>query len=579
MNYINDFNTRLDLKNNYGSNAHLLYALQLRYDISDIVAIASESLTDGGDDKKCDLIYIDTDTGIAIIAQAYMKKNPKVGDLAPGNKASDLNTACAWALSTKIESVPERIRSQINSLRDAIIDERISTVYFWYVHNLNESNNPEVKKELLTMQTNAKASVKELFKKTNLEVNAIEVGNELIERWFNSSTEQITIVDEIAVETKGMGYEINGQNWRSFVTVISAKWLKSQHQKFGDDLFSGNPRTFLGSGKKKNKINLGIIETIESEPDNFWTYNNGITALVNNYDPDGINEKNELAINGISIINGAQTTGAIANAASFEDAWVQIRFIVCKNEKIIEEIISNNNKQNEILPSDLRSNDRIQNKLRIDFEQFNNIFYNGGRRGNIRPSRSKEIFDPYLVAQTLRAFHGDCITAYNAKTELWSDDALYTSIFCEQLTPEHIIFTYSLARAIDVYKLNLQKTGDSRRETENNQLNFLKQRGSKMLLIYAISRCMETVLGKKIVDSWKLSFKDSSNFEGLVSMWQDVIKVPMSLSPHLTPALNNGLNNKELVVDTVNKMVALLSAIEETLQQQSNTFCKKLSKL
>jgi len=58
MNYIADYRGRTDLISNYGSNSLLLYALQLRFDLSDIASVASESLTDGSNDKKCDLIYV-----------------------------------------------------------------------------------------------------------------------------------------------------------------------------------------------------------------------------------------------------------------------------------------------------------------------------------------------------------------------------------------------------------------------------------------------------------------------------------------------------------------------------------------
>ena len=37
-------------------------------------------------------------------------------------------------------------------------------------------------------------------------------------------------------------------------------------------------------GKRKNKINLGIMKTVQQQPENFWAYNNGLTALVNDYD-------------------------------------------------------------------------------------------------------------------------------------------------------------------------------------------------------------------------------------------------------------------------------------------------------
>lgn len=103
----------------------------------------------------------------------------------------------------------------------------------------------------------------------------------------------------------------------------------------GEDLFSGNPRNYLGMGKRKNNINQGIITTVETDNDNFWAYNNGITALVNNYHPN--DETNEIIINGITIINGAQTTGAIGAAKTIEnDFFIPARFIICNDPKIIE---------------------------------------------------------------------------------------------------------------------------------------------------------------------------------------------------------------------------------------------------
>lgn len=87
------------------------------------------------------------------------------------------------------------------------------------------------------------------------------------------------------------------------------------------------------------------------------------------------------------------------------------------------------------------------------------------------------MLDPYVVAQTLLAFHGDCVTAYNYRTDLWSNDQLYSSIFKENLSAEHIIFTYSLTRGIDSYKIRLQQKGSERTEIEDNQFVFLSKRG------------------------------------------------------------------------------------------------------
>jgi hypothetical protein len=36
-----------------------IFAINLRFDLDDIQTIASESITGGGDDKKCDVVYVD----------------------------------------------------------------------------------------------------------------------------------------------------------------------------------------------------------------------------------------------------------------------------------------------------------------------------------------------------------------------------------------------------------------------------------------------------------------------------------------------------------------------------------------
>ena len=174
MGYMADFYSRTELISQYGNNALLLYALQLRFEISDITSVASDALTDGGNDKKCDLIYVDQDMGIAVIAQGYMKQDPQANDLAPGNKASDLNTAATWVFAQNPDDVPEQIREQARLLQSSIEGNSITTVYFWYVHNLNERNNPQIKAELSAMQKSARTLIKSLFPQSDAEVFSLE---------------------------------------------------------------------------------------------------------------------------------------------------------------------------------------------------------------------------------------------------------------------------------------------------------------------------------------------------------------------------------------------------------------------
>lgn len=568
--FISNYEAREDLKTMYGDNALMLYALQLRFDIEDIISVASESLTDGHNDKKCDLIYVDRELGVAVIAQAYNKINVKQGDLAPSNKASDLNTAAAWVFAGDVDMVPEQIRELVIDLQEAIKEGEVSTVYFWYVHNINEENNPVVKEEMDTLQLSVQKLVDSIYQDNRVKISALEVGLNTINKWYVTSSRRITIDDELYVKNNVGGYEIKAEKWKAYVTAISGKWLRELYLEKGEDLFSGNPRNYLGKGKRKNNINQGIIDSVEDDYDNFWAYNNGITALVNCFEVD--EKTNELKLNGITIINGAQTTGAISAAKVVDnDFFIPARFIICNDPKIIERIINNNNKQNEILPSDLRSNDKQQERLRRDFKKYPALFYSGGRRDD-KVVRNKEVFDPYLVAQTLRAYHGDCVLAYNGKKILWDDDKEYNNVFIDQLTVEHIIYVYSLSRAIDEYKIRLKAIGETRIDSEEQQMMFLSRRGSKMLLIYAVSETMENIIGSKIVDSWQLRFKNCSNFDELVQSWSSVIEVVLAFSDNLIPALEGGLKNKEIAKKSVDSVKAIITAIQATLKTQLKDF-------
>ena len=90
----------------------------------------------------------------------------------------------------------------------------------------------------------------------------------------------------------------------------------------------------------------------------------------------------------------------------------------------------------------MRSNDKQQERLRNDFNKYPALFYNGGRRDD-KVVKNKIIFDPYLVAQTILAFHGDSVVAYNGKKRIWDEDKIYAQVFADQLSVEHIIFVYS----------------------------------------------------------------------------------------------------------------------------------------
>lgn len=547
----------------YGDNALGLFALALRYQIDDLHSVAAESLTDGSDDKKCDILHIDLEEELAVVAQCYTCSKQKPS--APANKASDLNTAIGWLLQRPLKDLPLRLRPLAQELRAAIEDGQIRQLQFWYIHNLPESNN--VGNELKTVEASAKAALATMPNAGKVQVSAHEIGREHLEDWYNDTLSPILVSDIIEIEIEG-GFEVKGDNWRAYVAPIPARVLSSLYRKHKSKLFSANVRDYLGSRRSDANINNGIKKSAETSPGDFWVYNNGITVLVNSYELVEKSKKVKLKIKGISIVNGAQTTGAIGSLSKLPDPKVMVpaRFVQAPDPELVRNVIQFNNSQNKITASDFRSTDRIQKRLKEQIAQIPEAEYEGGRRGGHSDviSRSKRLLPSYTVGQALASFHGDPVVAYNQKSNIWVSDKLYARYFPEDITGSHVVFAYSLLRSVEEEKKDLvakfKAKPNSLTSQEETLLEYFRHRGSTYLLVSAIAGSLETIIGHKIPNRFKTSFDDKiSPAKGAV-YWSQIVKVTSPFSPQLSEAFSDGLKNSEKVNTAQNTFRSLVQA-------------------
>lgn len=549
MVFMDNFLNRQDLISKYKDNALLLYSLELRLQLEDIQSVASDALTDGNDDKKCDLVYIDEEEGLAIIAQGYYSQKQRQS--APANKASDLNTAITWLFNEDSENLPLDIKAASKQLRQAITNRKIHTIQIWYVHNLPESKN--VSDEMNAVKLSLMSALKSYTDNTkDINVIALEVGNETLNRWYKSSSVPILVNEDFEIKTPNGGYQIIGDNWTSYMTAIPLTFLYDSYRAHKDDLFSSNIRGYLGSLNKKNNINNGIKRTVESSPSNFLIYNNGLTILVNKISE--ISHEN-IKITGMSIVNGAQTTGAIGSVLNSprEDALVSVRFIKCDDPKILRDIIEFNNKQNVVASSDFRSTDEIQDNLRRQFSEIRSVVYLGGRRGGSddKIKRYSNLIPHDLVAQCLSAFHQDPNTAYNRKKEIWENNTLYSTIFSEKTTARHMLFVYSLYQAIEKKKENLKLSKTNLSTTDRDIYEYLSIRGSTWVLLAAIASSMDNILNKPLRDLFDLKFSNETTFEEAISLWEHPLEIALPFVSSLLPAVQNGVKTKDVINSSI----------------------------
>lgn len=202
---------------------------------------------------------------------------------------------------------------------------------------------------------------------------------------------------------------------RTIIGSIGGNELANLYRKEKNSLFAYNIRQFLGKPNNKK-----IIETAQERGDQFFYFNNGITAICSKYE----RSKNLIKAYDFQVINGAQTVGSITAASNsgipINDVEVMIRIVETGELKtqrgFNRDIVTFNNTQNKVETWDFVSNDDIQQylgkTLRNDNKQLGYKFSYQRKRieqqkqsyKKVRPellakimySITYEDFDPYI---------------------------------------------------------------------------------------------------------------------------------------------------------------------------------------
>ena len=492
MTHLSAFYSQKDLIAKYGeSKAFLVWAMGLYLDDSNLMELASESLSDKSDDKKIDFIRYDNENKSIVIAQGYFSNAAKKPDSAPANKASDLNTAVAWLVSGNLEDitdeVPVPLRSIVSDCREGIEDGSVEQIELLYTHNLSESIN--VNKELETVALHLQTALQG----KEIKVVRKELGLTELEKLYTSQKSAITITNEIICPSE-IQYTEKGSDWEGAILTVPGVWLHELFAKYETELFSANYRGFLGMSKRK-KINQEIRLTAEKEPDHFWVFNNGITILTHHF--EGI--KNGTKLTGISIINGAQTTGSIGNVdkRSLENVRVMCRLITSPNQSTTEDIIKYNNTQNKITSWDKFSNDAQQKTIKGEFQNLN-LNYSLKRGFN---EGTNVDFTIDQVAQPLIGLLGYYVEANTGKNYIFDTPRLYEIAF-KQTKARHILLCCMIMRAVDECRDELRAKLREKKaliQIETDQLTLLGNFRFKYFLMGVIGKCFDSLRGEATV--------------------------------------------------------------------------------
>lgn len=144
--------------------------------------------------------------------------------------------------------------------------------------------------------------------------------------------------------------------YRSFLCIIPGEILADIYNHYGSQLLEGNVRSFLST---KVAVNKKIRETILSMPQNFFAYNNGVSATARDLKIESTSSGDVITyVKDFQIINGGQTTASLFNAKVKDGADLSKIFVQMK----LTEVDSDFDKANELIRNISRSSNS-QNKV------------------------------------------------------------------------------------------------------------------------------------------------------------------------------------------------------------------------
>ncbi len=245
--------------------------------------------------------------------------------------------------------------------------------------------------------------------------------------------------------------------------------------KHGKALFDRNLRFYRGS----TEVNDAMDGTIAGASQKFWYFNNGITVLCETIGKAPLNgdgrEWGVFQCTGVSIVNGAQTVGAIWERSRLNsgllpsgDGSVQLRIISLENcpAGFGSEVTLATNNQNEIKHRDFAALDETQHNLAREMTLDGRRY--AFKSGDIDPKNGEGCtIEEATIA--LACASNDIAMAVVAKRYvggLWKDITKppYTTIF-NQMTRAHdmwraVVVSRAVARALEGADYSQIERGD-----------------------------------------------------------------------------------------------------------------------
>ncbi|MCT9001041.1 AIPR family protein [Microbacterium memoriense] len=418
-----------------------LWALELTLGDADESSSTVE-VTDGGEDRGIDAVGVNTTMKEVVFVQSKWRQDG-TGSMALGDVLKFLQGVRSL-LGMRVEGEPVHATEEMRQAVQSLLRTPGARIRLVTVTTASEPLSAEVSQpiEELLASLNDLPGTEPMALHRHLGQSAL----------FNAIAERDRPSVDIELQILDWGKSAEPQ--KMYYGRVSAAQVAEWFSDHGADLFADNIRVVI----PRSDINDGILQTIQSEPENFSYYNNGITILARSIEL-GLGgalsrDVGYFKLSGASIVNGAQTVstlGAVRGGefeANLGGAYVIVRCIEVPEgeEGLGQSITRYANTQNEVSSQDFAFLDEQQHRLARELQVlgFEYIVRSAEVPRSSDPNKVIEIRD---AAVALACSHPKLNYAIIAKREvsrLFSEGPVYSALFNSATDP------LALSRAVAV---------------------------------------------------------------------------------------------------------------------------------
>ncbi|MEO9969012.1 AIPR family protein [Roseibium sp.] len=468
---------------------------------------AIDAITDGGNDRGADALFIDDrDTRKDI----HIFQTKCVGDFSKSknhfpsseiDKLASLVTDLTGHDSDALGSVNDLLKAKIADALE-ILKESNATITVHFVGN----TAPLIDTEMKRIQTAFSRYKAIEFRMHDLDA----LSDFFIEKKTPALVREITVIDTNF-------FDRTDQNLRGIVCSVAAldivDAIKSDvdPEQVETGIFDQNVRVYL---KRKNRINRRIIESALSDENHmFWYQNNGITMTCDKVELGPSRRSPKIKLTNVQIVNGGQTSNCLFEAAKedrsrIDDVILLVRIIETSSEDVKLSIAETTNSQTPINVRDLRSNDRQQRQLE---DAFADLGYHYERKAGQHADKplAKRV-DALSAGQAYLAYGiGLPETAKKDRGRVFGD--LYDTVFAEDLTAVRLLTSFKLA----------QRLNDKKKEVRKKIREGLQLRLGEMSLIDGAFHALfaiRQICGRDDVDLWDFDLVEKCVEEAILDV-------------------------------------------------------------